>query len=183
MQRRDLLRSAAHTAAALVLLPRAASAEVVWQRVHALAQPAAQASLVASLADTLLPRTDTPGANDVNVSAFVDVIVAEYYTDAERTAFQEGLVAIDGLAQRMAGAPFAALTAAQRVPVMNALDQPIDRETPEARTYSRLKGLIIHAYFTSERVQREVLEYDIMPGRFDGSAPLRVRARAGSNGR
>ena len=49
-----------------------------------------RSALVASLADAIIPRTDTPSATDVNVTAFIDVIVAEYYGDEERTAFLAG---------------------------------------------------------------------------------------------
>lgn len=177
MNRRDLLRATARAAAAAVLLPRAASAQLVWQRVGAHPPSRVQSSLVVALADTILPRTDTPSASDVNVEGFVDVIVTEYYTEPERRAFLDGLEAIDALAAQLAGAPFASLTPAQRLPVMDALEQPVDRAAPSARSYARLKALVVHGYFTSERVQREVLELQIIPGRFDGAAPLRVRAR------
>ena len=30
--------------------------------------------------------------------------------------------------------------------------------------WSRLKGLVVHGYFTSERVQKDVLKTVIMPG-------------------
>lgn len=181
MNRRDLLRATARAAAAAVLLPRAASAHMVWPRVGALTQPGVQASLMVAIADTILPRTDTPSASDVNVVGFVDVIVADSYSDSERREFLDGLVAIDALAVQMAGAPFAALTPTQRIPVMDALEQPVDRAAPYARSYARLKALVVHGYFTSERVQREVLELQIIPGRFDGAAPLRVRTRGEGN--
>jgi hypothetical protein len=39
----------------------------------------------------------------------------------------------------------------------------------------------VHGYFTSERVQKEVLKTVIMPGRFDGNAPMK-RASGGPHG-
>lgn len=135
----------------------------------------AQRSTVAALADAILPRTDTPSATDVGVPAFIDVIVADYYSDAERAEFNTGIAAIEELAMTMAGAPFATLTGDRLTAVMTALDKPADRNSPAARGYSRLKGLVIHGYFTSERVQKDVFKTNIMPGRFDGAAPLPVR--------
>ncbi len=174
MERRELLRSLG-AAAALSVVPRHAGA--VWTRVASW-QPAtaglteAQLALVSALADTIIPRTDSPGALDVAVPAWVDVIVSEYYADEERISFLSGLDAIDALARTTAGAPFARLTAAAREAVMAALEDRGDRQAPEARTYWRLKGLVLHGYFTSERVQKDVLHYVIMPGRFDGNAPM-----------
>ena len=127
------------------------------------------------MADTIIPRTDTPGANDVGVLGFVSVIIGEYYEANERDEFLSGLDAIDAAARQFAGAPFADLGNSQRDSMMKALEQPSDSDTPAARTYARLKGLIVHGYLTSERVQRDVLRTNIMPGKFDGAAPYVVR--------
>jgi len=58
--------------------------------------------------------------------------------------------------------------------------EPVDRQAPDARAWSRLKGLVVHGYFTSERVQKDVLKTVVMPGRFDGNAPM--KAAGGANG-
>ena len=155
MERRDLLR-ALGAAGALALLPNETMA--AWVRVASGARPAegltdAQLALVGAIADTILPRTDTPSATDVGVPAFVNVVVSENYSDEERTAFIAGLDALDATA-------------------LPAIESAADRRTEPARTYWRLKGLIIHGYFTSEPVMKRVLHTEIMPGRFDGAAPM-----------
>jgi hypothetical protein len=179
VDRRDLLR-AMGAAAALSFVPRDAAA--AWMRVAAGPRPSngltdAQLALVKAMSDAIIPRTDTPGATDVGVPAWVEVIVAEYYTDAERAPFVAGLDAIDGLAKTAGAVSFAELPADTRDGIMRVLDQPADRQAPESRAYARLKGLVVHGYFTSERVQKDVLRVEIMPGRFDGAAPMR---RAGA---
>lgn len=157
MNRRDLLRSVG-AATALALLPHDAVA--AWGRVAAGLRPVngltdAQLALVGTIADTILPRTTSPGATDVGVPAFVDVIVSENYSDAERAALVAGLdaIAAGGL-------------------TVEALESATDRRAQPARTYWRLKGLIVHGYFTSEPVMKNVLKVEVMPGRFDGSAPM-----------
>ena len=179
MERRDLLR-ALGSAAAFSLLPR--TAEAAWASVAASpgaslrALTARQGALVGAVADTILPRTDTPGATDVGIQAFVDVIIAEYYSDEERTAFLAGLDALDAQAKTAGGAPFADLAESARATVIEALERASDRRADPARAYWRLKGLVIHGYFTSERVMKDVLKVEIMPGRFDGAAPMPVRS-------
>jgi len=175
VERRDLLR-ALGAAAAFSVLPR--TAERAWARVAAeplaplRALDLAQAALVGAVADTIIPRTDTPGATDVGIEAFVDVIVAEYYPDEERASFLAGLAAIDDHARAVGGGAFTALTTASRGAVIESLESAADRRTDPARTYWRLKGLVVHGYFTSERVMKDVLKVEIMPGRFDGAAPM-----------
>ena len=183
MERRDLLR-ALGAAAAFTLVPR--TAQAAWETVAL--SPAApprvlideRAVLVESLADAIIPRTDTPSASDVNVPAFIDVIVAEYYDDDERAVFLSGLDAIGAQVRLTGAASFAEMTPEARKTLIDSLDQPVDRQAPVARAWSRLKGLVIHGYFTSERVQKDVLHTVIMPGRFDGNAPM--KAAGGSNG-
>jgi len=153
MDRRSLLKSLA-AAGAVALLPDeaafAAWARAGSRRAHGLTS--AQLDRIGAIADAILPRTHTPSATDVGVPAFVDVIVSENYTDADRAAFIANLDAIDA----------------------NALDaiEAADRRAEPQRTYWRLKGLVVHGYFTSERVMKDVLHYEVMPGRFNGGAPM-----------
>lgn len=186
VQRRDLLRAAA-SAAALALLPADAHA-AVWARVGSLAASApalspAQKAVVASLADALIPRTETPGALDVGAPAFLDVLVADYYDDTERNALAAGIDAIDALAHATAGVGFTALSGDALARVMTQLDAPPDRTVPAAQAYSRLRGVLVHGYLTSERVQKEVLKTQIMPGRWDGATPYTGRASTAGGAR
>lgn len=197
MQRRDLLR-AFGAATALAFIPHDAIA--AWARVASGVRPAAGLSdahlaLVGAVADTILPRTDSPSATDVNVPAFVDVIVSENYTDAERTAFLAGLDVLNSwtplspalqatdstTAQVTRPVPFANISADQRAQIVEAIEQAANRRAEPMRTYWRLKGLLIHGYFTSERVSKEVLHVEVMPGRFEGSAPLATKPASSSS--
>ena len=177
MQRRDLLRTFGG-ATAFALLPLDAVA--AWSRVAARVRVAeglseAQLALVGAIGDTILPRTDTPSATDVAVPAFVNVIVGENYVDAQRTQFLAGLDAFDAKAKTDTGTSFVELSPSARGSFIESVESA-PRTGEPSRTYWRLKGLVLHGYFTSERVSKDVLHTEIMPGRFDGSAPLRVPA-------
>src|SRR5215475_9414954 len=154
----------------------------------------AQLSLVGAIADTILPRSDSPSATDVAVPAFVDVVVSENYSDVERTAFLAGLESLstwrpapnppapDSVAQAARDVrPFADLSTPEREAVLEAIEHAPSRREEPMRTYWRLKGLVIHGYFTSERVSKDVLHVEVMPGRFDGSAPLATKATNSSS--
>jgi hypothetical protein len=176
MQRRDVLR-AFGAATALALLPHEAVA--AWARVASGLRPAdgltdAQLALIGAIADTTLPRTDTPSATDVGVPAFVNVIVTENYTDTERATFVAGLDAIEAQAKN-AGAPFAELAPSAQAATIEAIESVTDHRAEPSRTYWRLKGLVVHGYFTSEPVMKQVLKVEIMPGRYDGAAPMPQR--------
>ena len=177
MKRRDLLR-AAGAATVLSLLPR--DAEAAWSRILSGYRVAegltpAQRALVSGIADTILPRSDTPSATDVGVTEWVDLIVAEYYSADVRTPFVQGLDAIDAQVRASRGRAFSELGADVQREVVASLDAPTDRRAPEARAYARLKSLVIHGYFTSERVQRDVLHSQMFYDRFQGAADMPAR--------
>src|SRR5437764_8676374 len=135
MQRRDVLR-AFGAATALALLPHEAVA--AWARVATGVRPVdglsdAQLALVGAIADTIIPRTDTPGATDVGVPAFVNVLVAENYTDVDRTAFITGLDAIEAQAKASGGATFAELAPAARAALIETIEAATDRRAEPNR--------------------------------------------------
>lgn len=174
MERRDLIR-ALGAATAVALLPREALA--AWARVASGIRPAGGLTphglaIVDAVADVILPRTDTPGALDVGVTRFVDVIVSENYDDAERERFSAGLAAIDIDVVANGGASFVDLPAEARGVALTRFEALTDKRAEPARTYWRLKALIVHGYFTSEVVMRDILKVQVMPGAFDGAAPF-----------
>lgn len=174
MKRRDLLRTLG-ASSVLALVPHDAIA--AWARVASGLLPAVGLSedhlaLVGAIADTILPRTDSPSATDVGVPAFINVIVGENYSDEDRAAFAAGLDAFDAAAKKGAGAAFVDLIPDKRALTISQMEDATDRRAEPSRTYWRLKGLIIHGYFTSEPVMKNVLHIEVMPGRFDGSAPM-----------
>ena len=181
MERRDLLRATGAAAALSFLAPRDALA--VWSRIaHGGAilggLSEQHLALIGAIADTILPRSDTPSATDVGVPAFVDVIVTENDTTDDRTAFLAGLDAIEARSKSNGGDAFAQLEPAARASLIESIEAESNRRAEPARTYWRLKGLIIHGYFTSEPVMKEVLKFEVMPGRFEGAAPMPIRASA-----
>jgi hypothetical protein len=179
MNRRDLLRAVGGAAAASLLAPLTPEERLRLGTVlHARRRPgryqtldARQASLVAELAETIIPATDTPGAKDVGITEFVDLLLTEWYTAEERDAFLRGLAAIDAAA-RAEGAPFADLGADARARVLTPLDGAQGPLDGAAGAFARMKSLTVYGYFTSREVQTQVLETVIIPGRYDGCATM-----------
>src|SRR5688500_20244655 len=90
MQRREALTLIGATALSPLLSPLSAAER--WRVGAGLHERAgtqgagkaltpAQMALVTALADTILPKTETPGAVEVGVPAFVDLLFAEWYPD------------------------------------------------------------------------------------------------------
>jgi len=180
MERRDLLRALA-SAAALSVIPHK-KAFAAWTRIAehgALVDNGlndAQMAFVRAMADTIIPRTDTPSATDVGTHGFINVIVAEYATDEDRAKFLAALEAMDKRALSESNAVFADLSQEGKGKFVESLESG-PRDAEPAQQYWRLKGLIVHGYFTSEPVMKNVLKTQIMFTDFQGAAPIAIKRK------
>jgi hypothetical protein len=180
MSRRAALQTLLQGGLALNLMP--GFAEAAWGAIAAGAQRAprvlnpTQDRMIALIADTILPRSDTPGAIDVGVPPWIDLVLAEYFSDTRRARFLADLDAIDQLALSQSGAHLTALEGGGLAKVMAPLDAACGSKdlTPAQRGYVQLKELVIYGYFTSKPVQQDLLKVVIVPGRFD--ADVRIPA-------
>src|SRR5262245_41879639 len=128
-----------------------------------------QQRMLAELAELILPRTDTPGAIDVGVPAFIDHIVSDWYTPVERAIFTEGLrvVAAAGPGQRVAALQSLEQQASSYVPApgTSIFGQP-DERSP---FFFKLKLLTVLGYYTSQGGATSELAFNPVPGRYDGN--------------
>jgi gluconate 2-dehydrogenase gamma chain len=180
IDRRTLIQNLAQGGLLLSLMP--GFAESAWSAVdaNAGAEPppralsSADESMIGVIADVILPRSDTPSASDVGVPAWVDVVVAEYFSDTQRANFLADLAAIDNFALATSDARFSALKGSALAAVIASLDAATGAKapTPAQRGYAQLKELVIVGYFTSKPVQKDILKVVVVPGRYDPNVPM-----------
>jgi gluconate 2-dehydrogenase gamma chain len=137
-------------------------------------------ALLVAVCDTLIPRTDTPGALQAKVPATVDALLRDWASPAHRAAHLTALGAIDAAARAKAGKPFALLTPAARLSFLSHYDAENFASNPD---YFKLKDLLITAYYMSEPGATQELRYEHVPGAWEPSIPLAkdTRAWAGHN--
>lgn len=130
-----------------------------------------------AIADTILPKTaSSGGAADANVGAFIDLMLADCYSQEHRDAVNAGLVALDAAADEANGSSFAEASAFYREDILKKVDQA-RREAQGLHYFAVLKELTLLGYFTSEIGCTEALDYQPVPGRYDGAAPVTEETR------
>ena len=144
----------------------------------------AQRKVVATVAEAIIPRTETPGAIDAGVPRFIELMVADWLNDAERETFNEGLSGLMEQAQSENGVTFDQLEPFRQVRMLEKLesdagdsswyDQGNTRRdfVSDAPFICQVKELTVWGFFTSEVGGTQVLRHDPMPMRFDGNFPL-----------
>jgi hypothetical protein len=132
---------------------------------------------VTTLAEHIIPETDTPGARAARVNEFIDLLLAEWYEEDERAQFLRGLADVDTRSVSLFGTVFVHATEPQRVALLSGLDAELTalREAdaePQAHFFGQIKWLTLYGYYTSEIGQTRELQATIIPGRYDPCGPL-----------
>ena len=190
MHRRDLLRllgSAAAAPALAGLSPDRLLAAARRAHSRAYRRPsrifdAGESETVATIAELIIPQTDTPGARGAGVPAFIELIVAEWYDPDERERFFEGLAGVDARSRTTFGAEFVLLEVSQQMALLSGLDAEVAAlrdagEEAEEHFFQRMKWLTLYGYYTSEVGLNEELKYETIPGRYDPCVATGIRAQ------
>jgi gluconate 2-dehydrogenase gamma chain len=131
---------------------------------------AGQFATAAAIAERILPRTDTPGARDIGVPAFLDVMYGKYMTEDEKAVFATGLAEVETMSKAAGQRGFTQLTPMQQDTVLTKM--AVAAQKQEKTFFHLIKELTLLGYFTSEPIGKNVLHYDPIPGRYDGCIPL-----------
>src|SRR5438309_8260762 len=138
MNRREVLLLLAGTAAVPDRL--LAIGRTVHQRVRAGTLSALnphQNETVATIAELIIPKTDTAGAREAGVPAFIDVMVADWGDDDQRKMFTAGLANGGERARGMFGREFIGWSAAQQTPSRTGLGAEPARVPEKAADHSQ----------------------------------------------
>lgn len=138
-----------------------------------------QHSTVSALAELILPRSDTPGATDVGAADFIDLILTEWYDEADRSRFLNGIADVDARTKALFGHDFIDCSPDQQGQILIALgeqlagawslhDRYLAESPPDPTFYSMLRRLTLTAYYTSEAGATEELHFEIIPDRYQG---------------
>ncbi len=133
-------------------------------------------ALLDDIAETILPRTSTPGAKDAGVGPFMALMVEDCYTPQDQDVFHAGLATLRE-AHR-----FQSMDASARTAHLEQLDREAkEYQRPEggsAHYFTMMKQLALLGFFTSEVGMTQVLRYNPVPGRYDGNFPYKPGDRA-----
>lgn len=112
----------------------------------------AQAEIVATLTETILPSTDTPGAREAKVYEYIDLSLS--LDEEEAAEFVTGLEWLDGYSGELHGHGLAEASGEQLQEVLAAVsdehEELPENLAPGQAFFAELKNLTIFAYYTSE---------------------------------
>jgi glucoside 3-dehydrogenase (cytochrome c) hitch-hiker subunit len=141
---------------------------------------------VAIITELIIPTTDTPGAIAAGVPDFIEMMVGEWYTGTEKTAFFQGLKDLDAWCQGEYGVLLLEASEAQRITCLEAFERraaeqlkatgdtngsaaKVDENAP---FFTSIRELVVVGYYTSEVGARQEHKWFRMSPEYDGDYPL-----------
>lgn len=117
------------------------------------------------LVDTILPRTDSPSASDVNVHTTMDSMIGLVFAEPHQRTFKHNWLALE---RYLEGSSFAQHDTEQQTELLRTLEMSTDAEHAEARQgLLDFKQQTIAYYLTTEEVGRNFLNYLPIPGSYE----------------
>ena len=136
------------------------------------------------VAETIIPKTATPGAKDAKVGEFMKVMVNDCYEAKDQTIFIEGIKKLDEASKKLNSKSFMESTPEQRKALLVTLDKEAKEYQKTAKPedpkhyFTMFKQLTLSGFFTSEVGATKALRYVAVPGKFVGSYPYKKGDKA-----
>ncbi len=138
--------------------------------------------LLASLADTIIPPTDTPGAGEAKVEEYIIAMIRDCIDRKTGNKFVDGLKELEHYCHSEYSKPFEQLSLADKNKVLDHFEKkarPFNALVGKAESlylgspfFATLKKLTVEGYCTSELGATKGLSYLYIPGHFQGCIPL-----------
>lgn len=167
------------SASSLSALAASFSAPTDFSRSKKTLLTAKQLELVRALGDIIIPATDTPGAVAAGVHDFINHYTAYCASSAEQQQLLATLARIESAAHGEFKTAFTALTNAQQLQLLNAMEQAQNGfSQADRKGLKQLKALVVFGYYTSEPGATQELAYLAIPGGYKGNFKLKEIGRA-----
>jgi len=132
-----------------------------------------QERLLASMAETLIPTTDSPGAREIAAHSFVLTMVDDCFTKKAREQFIRGLDEFSDFTKKRLGKKFYEADQPKKESLFNEFEtKKLIPGSDMAFFYTTVKRLSLQAYMSSKYYLTQVQKYQLIPGPFHGCVPV-----------
>jgi hypothetical protein len=151
-----------------------------------------QEKLIGDICETIIPKTNTPGAKDLNLHLFVLKMLDECYTKKDQQSIVKGLTEFDNVVQKKYNQSFSDLNIKDKEAVLVEIEQNAKKaggaKTPEGRNtkpqknvdtnpllafYWAVKQQTLFGYTTSQYFMTKQIVYELVPGRYNAHFPVK----------
>ena len=127
------------------------------------------------LCDTMIPRTDTPGAIDAGVPAFLDGLMSNWASPAHQAAMRNTIALLGRAAQADNGKSITSLSPTERSTWLAKRDAALLASRDPG--YAQFKRLVMTGYYYSEAGATKELRYELVPGVWEPAVKITPETR------
>ena len=175
MDRRELLKIMALTLGSSIALPESVFAQIAEPLDLAKLKffSSKQRQLVAVLAETIIPKTDTPGAIEAGVPGWIELLVQDCFEPADQQIILAGLQEVEVLANSQFHHPYAELAVAEQVQLLTEMEKKALLAADDKCFIVKIKSLTKFTYVNSEVGGTQAFDFVLIPGRWDASVDIK----------
>ncbi|MEM9722027.1 MAG: gluconate 2-dehydrogenase subunit 3 family protein [Bacteroidota bacterium] len=138
-----------------------------------------QIDLVAEIAETIIPTTDSPGAKEALVHRYIDIMAKDLLPEKMQQAVLAGLKEFQQTCTEAMGKNFQALEPTEREAYLMELEKTgKTREQDTPAFFPMMKQATLAGYFTSEIGATQALAYTPVPGGYEPCVDLQDGQKA-----
>jgi Gluconate 2-dehydrogenase subunit 3 len=161
---------------------------ISWHTTPDIAYLQRSSSLLASISDTLIPPTESPGASACGVHNFIIKMISDCTNTPTSNKFIQGLKQLENHVQSTYGQTFQECSTEQRIKVLRYFEEQDKPWTGIAGKiqnrylgnpfFQTLKRYCAEGYCTSEQGATLGLRYDHVPSKYIACEPYRTGEKA-----
>lgn len=129
------------------------------------------------VAETIIPKTNTPGAKDAAVGKFMASYSTDCYDELQLKTLKEGISKLNDTAEKKYGKTFIEINASQKQELLTIIDTEAKKynekdqskkEQQPPHYFTLMKQLVLLGFFTSKPGVTKVLRWVPVPGKYQG---------------
>ena len=164
MNRRAAIRDLVIIAGGITFLPsclnKEGKASVALKNIDITAD---QEKLMAEVAETIIPQTDTPGAKELGSHLFVLKMLDDCYEKEDQQKFIRGLNELDQCTKNRYQHSFIQCTVRQREDILMSVENEETFPPNVFDFYKIMKDKTLQGYMTSRYVVMNIMKYEMIP--------------------
>lgn len=143
--------------------------------------------ILAEMADTIIPDTDTPGAKKAGVGSFIVMMMNDCYPESAKKVVIEGVSGVEKRSKSDYKKPFISMSLEDRENLLKKMEEEVKGKNEVSKAESKdatpqffklVRDLTLFGYFTSESGATQALNYVAIPGRYEECTTLEKGQKA-----
>jgi hypothetical protein len=136
-------------------------------------------AILAEFAEIIIPTTSAcPGAKEAGLGSFIPMMIQDCYPANLQSIFATGLKSMDDKCFAKFGKNFVTASEQEKTTIVKELRDEAIANKRQPSFFTIARDLTILGYYSSEIGCTQAREYLLIPGRYDGSAPLEPGQKA-----